>query len=115
MTGLFLLLLPGGLALILALGSVFWSLHTLSKASKLGWSAVLAQILLGSIVVMLTAKVYSFIPFNNSCQGHAFGCLGEISYVIKGFLEVVLLGFVPYGFPIIGEIICAKWSRNSKR
>ena len=109
MTGLFLLLLPGGLALILALGSVFWSLHTLSKASKLGWSAVIAQILLGSIAVMLAAKVYSFILSNSSCQGHVYGCLGETS------LQIVLAGLVPYGFPIIGEIICSNWSGNSKR
>jgi hypothetical protein len=98
-----------GVALGLFLLVLAWSGYSLSQASRIGGSAaVIAHILLGSVVLVLSFDIYGPYFFNWSCsKGFIVNCYPEASLII------ILMGLLPCGFPITGHILRLVW--RSKR
>ena len=97
------------MALGLFLLALSWSIKSLTQSSKVGGTAaVITHILLGSVVVKISFDIYGDYFYRWSCSKGFIGyCFFEASIIF------VLMGLLPYGFPITGHVLRSVW--RSKR
>lgn len=93
------------MALGLFLFALIGSGKSLTQSYKVGGTAaVITHILFGSVVVKISFDIYGDYFYHWSCsKGFIGNCFLEASMIF------VLIGLLPYGFPITGHILRSVW------